>query len=123
MSFEQGRQAEEFVRRRLDLEECDRDWCDAVDPVTGEKYEIKSAQPERRFRLWANNHRSLSASGAQNGEAWYIFLTDNRPMIKAKSTEVTEWVNERGGWNKAGHSRRDGKQLKIPVDWVYQQVD
>jgi len=123
----QWRQAEEYAVDHYDLEhhvnQQGEGWYDAVDPFSREKYQIKSAKPERRFRLWEDQHRSLSASAAQLGAAYYIFMTDNRPLLKVKSTKVTEWINERGGWNDAGHEIRDGRQLKIPVQWVYEQVD
>lgn len=127
----QGRQAEEFIRRRFDLDPPEAEWHDGVDP-DGIKYEIKSAQEtvsagdnkteSGRFRLWEDQHRSLTASKGQIGEAYYVFIVSNREAVKVSATEVTEWVNELDGWNKAGHSRRDSRQKKIPVDFVYDQV-
>ena len=123
MSSSDWERAEKFAVENFDLEHepggKGQRWFDALDPETGEKYQVKSAKPERRFRLWEDQHRSLTASEGQLGAAFYIFVTDNKPMLKVRATTVTEWVQERGGWNKAGHDLRDGRQLKIPVSWVF----
>ncbi|ELY69324.1 hypothetical protein [Natrinema versiforme] len=125
-SQERGRDASEWVAAQFSLERADgRDWCDLVNPRTGAKHEVKSARPDRRFRIWEDNHRSLTASDGQN-VAWYDFVIlssgstpeplDHRRM---KPATVTQLVKDRGGWNRAGHSKRDGRQHKLPVSEVF----
>lgn len=124
-----GQQAEEYIRREFDLEESDVEWCDAVDP-SGQKYEIKSTKEEvgdqypaeGRFRLWEDQHNSLTSSAGQLGAAYYIFIVSSKEAVKVEARDVTEWVNDRGGWNEANHDRRDSKQLKIPWSYVYNQA-
>jgi hypothetical protein len=114
----------------LNLETVDVEWADGVDPQTGHKYEIKSTAEEigekypaeGRFRLWKDQHNSLTSSAGQLGAAYYVFIVSTKEAIKADSREVTEWVNDNGGWNKAGHDRRDSKQLKIPWSYVYDKA-
>ena len=116
---DRGRRGEDYVRRRDDLEECsENDWCDLVNPRTNTKHEVKVAAPDRRFRIWEDNHRSMVASDAGN-VAWYQFLvvTMNGNVVeerKVKPSTVTTIVNERGGWNESGHVR-GSRQHKIPV--------
>lgn len=113
-------QAEQFVVEEFDLEHNPGNpggrWYDAVNPRTGAKYQIKSAESERRFRLW-EQHRSLTRSEGANA-AWYVFLASGEGMRRMKPTTVTRIVNERGGWNRANHELRDSRQHKLPVDEV-----
>lgn len=119
MTREPWEQAELHVVDEYDLEHApEADWYDAVNPRTGAKYEVKSAQADRRFRLWENQHRSLAAAEGQNA-AWYVFLVSGEGMRRVKPTTVTRWVRARGGWNRAGHDRRDGRQHKLPVSEVF----
>lgn len=119
MSIRQGERAEKFVAREYDLDHTpEADWYDCINPRTGTKYEVKSAEKGRRFRLWENQHRSLTAAEGQNA-AWYVFLVDGGDMRRVKPSTVTQWVNQRGGWNRAGHDRRDGRQHKLPISEVF----
>ena len=127
MSIRQGERAEQFVAREYDLDHTpEAEWYDCINPRTGTKYEVKSTSDmigdeypeEGRFRLWEEQHRSLTAAEGQNA-AWYVFLVDGGDMRRVKPSTVTQWVNSRGGWNRAGHTRRDGKQHKLPVSEVF----
>ncbi|WP_121822828.1 hypothetical protein [Halostella salina] len=102
------------------------DWYDAVNDGTGTKYEVKSTSKRigddypaaGRFRLWRDQHRSLQASDA-SGVAWYAFvlLDDDGNVVeiqRRKPATVGAIVRERGGWNLAGHTERDGPQHKLP---------
>jgi hypothetical protein len=140
------RRAEEAIAERKGLEHLANQrgvgFYDAYE-YTGEgegegiKYQIKSAdadsytwtdeegnkqEEEPRFRLWEDQHRSLTASEGQLGEAYYIFIVSNREAVEVLASEVTEWVNDRGGWNDASHDIRESRQLKIPTEYVYKQV-
>ncbi len=125
------KQAEEAAIDNFDLEPAagnrgddSETWYDAVDPFNRYKYQIKSAQANRRFRLWESDHRSLNASAGALGQAYYVFLADGRPMIRVGSTIVTQWIADRDGWNQANHASRPGdRQLKLPVQYVYEQAD
>ena len=115
--------AEAFVCAFYDLERTPNEpgegWYDCINPRTGAKYQVKSAQRDRRFRLWSDQHRSLVASDA-NGVAWYVFVTSGEDPRRVKPSTVTKWVNERGGWNKANHELRPGAlQHKLPVSEVF----
>jgi hypothetical protein len=116
-----GRDAEELVKRKYDLTESGVEWCDLTDPRTGARYEVKSAERalasgrEGRFRLWEDQHRSLTAANSAGSAAWYVFVTDDgATYTRRRVTHVTQIVNDRGGWNESGH-RRGSRQLKIPV--------
>ena len=117
-----GLDGEDYVARRDDLEQCnENEWCDLVNPRTGTKHEVKVCQPGRRFRIWEDNHRSLTASDGQ-GTAWYQFLvvTENGNVVdevKRKPSTVTKIINERGGWNVSGHDR-GSRQHKLPPSEV-----
>jgi len=125
-SQERGKEAAEYVASEYSLERCpENDWCDLVNPRTSAKHEVKSARPDRRFRLWEDNHRSLTASDGQN-VAWYDFVilssgSNPQPLEhkRMKPATVTQLVNSRGGWNRAGHEKRDGRQHKLPVSEVF----
>ncbi len=120
---DRGRFGEDYVRRRDDLEACpENDWCDLLNPRTGSKHEVKVSLPNRRFRIWEDNHRSLTASDGQ-GTAWYHFVvvTSSGNVVderKAKPSTITRIVNERGGWNRSGHAR-GSRQHKIPVGELF----
>lgn len=131
MSEAEWSQAEQYAARQNGLERTGSNrgdkaetWHDAVDPATNQKHQIKSAQEGRRFRLWEQQHRSLTASAGQLDGAYYLFVVSGKPILKVDARTVTEWVRDRGGWNKAGHSGRPGdRQLKIPEQWVYDRVE
>lgn len=115
--------AEKFVAERYDLEhnpgQPGERWYDAVNPRTGAKYQVKSAQSGGRFRLWDDQHRSLTAAEGANA-AWYVFVVPNREPRRVRPTTVTQWVNSRGGWNRANHELRPGaRQHKLPVSEVF----
>lgn len=116
-----GRDAEELVKRKYDLEESGVEWCDLTNPRSGARYEVKSAERtlesgrEGRFRLWEDQHRSLLAANSGGSAAWYVFVTDGGSTYTRRGvTHVSQVVNDRGGWNKSGH-RRGSRQLKVPV--------
>lgn len=101
-------------------------WFDAIHPNTGAKIEVKSTSTkigkkypgDGRFRLWENQHKSLVASD-RSGVAWYAFvLLDADDAVlkiqRRKPSTVTRLVRARGGWNKAGHRDRSGRQHKLP---------
>lgn len=116
------RRAEEFVVEEYNLEHAPNEpgegWYDAINPRTGAKYQVKSAQKDRRFRLWEDQHRSLTAAEGQNS-AWYVFVVSGKEPRRVKPSTVTRWVRERGGWNRAGHELRSGRQHKLPVSEVF----
>ena len=120
---DRGRRGESYVKQRDDLEKCtENEWCDLVNPRTGSKHEVKVAAPGRRFRIWEDNHRSLTASDGQN-VAWYDFLVvtmDDRVVEgrRMKPSTVTQIVRDRGGWNTSGHAR-GSRQHKIPVGEIF----
>ena len=117
-----GLDGEDYVARRFELEECpENDWCDLVNPRTGTQWEVKVCQPNRRFRLWEDNHRSLTASDGQK-TAWYYFIvvSKNGNIVdtqKRKPSTITRIVRERGGWNESGHER-GSRQHKLPPSAV-----
>lgn len=120
---QRGLEGEQWVAQKFNLEFCEGvDWCDVENPRTGAKHEVKTALPSRRFRLWKDNHLSLTASDGQN-VAWYDFLKlDSNGVIvehrRMKPSTVTTIVNERGGWNTSGHVR-GSKQHKLPPEDVF----
>lgn len=123
---ERGETAANWVAREYSLESCpENDWCDLINPRTGTKHEVKSARPDRRFRIWEDNHRSLTASDGQ-GTAWYDFVVlssggSPQPMEhrRVNPSTITKIVNARGGWNRAGHEKRSGRQHKLPVSELF----
>ncbi|MCD2199093.1 hypothetical protein LPA44_04160 [Halobacterium sp. KA-4] len=123
-----GSTATHAVAERYGLEVESRPWYDAVSP-TGTKYEVKATSraladgSTGRFRLWEEQHRSLTASDAQ-GTSWYAFVLlsqsgDVRRIQRRKPSTVTRLVNERGGWYDAGHEGKDGRQFKLAHDAVF----
>jgi len=101
---------------KYDLTEASVDWCDATNPRTGARYEVKSASPSTdrpRFRLWRDQHRALTAASA-NVAAWYVFVYGDR-VTRRTPSYVAAVVSDRGGWNQSGH-RRGSRQLKVPVE-------
>lgn len=121
-----GHHAERHVLEEFDLEkdtDPDRGWADLENPRTGARYQVKSATTrdvgEPNVRLWEDHHRSLVAANAR-GTAWYVFVRLDRAgrclwMQRRAPESVTSEVRRLGGWNKAGHTERDARQLKIPV--------
>jgi hypothetical protein len=111
--------AELWVVDHYDLEhepgEPGERWYDAINPRTDAKYQVKSAETGRRFRVWADQHRSLTAAEGQNA-AWYVFVTESGHRRMRPST-VTAIIRERGGWNESGHER-GSKQHKIPINEI-----
>jgi len=115
----QGTFAEEYVANAYGLDHAPRetDWYDAVHP-SGTKYEVKSTHTGGRFRLWEGQVRSLVASDGQ-GTAWIAFvLLDQGGNVvdvqRRKPSTVLRLINERGGFNRAGHQERDDRQHKLP---------
>lgn len=126
---EQGAFAEQFVADHYDLEHRpdETDWYDCVNPRTGTKYEVKSTHEtlasgaSGRFRLWEDQHRSLTASDGQ-ATAWYVFvlLSESGEVVEVrrmKPSTVTTAVA--GEWNKAGHDERTGRQHKLRINQVF----
>ena len=118
-----GANSEDYLARRDNLEKCpENDWCDLVNPRTGSKHEVKTCLPGKRFRIWQDNHRSLTASDGQ-GTAWYRFLVVSEGgnvlrETKMKPSTVTKMIRERGGWNRSGHAR-GSQQHKLPEKDVF----
>ncbi|WP_162562457.1 hypothetical protein [Salinigranum rubrum] len=120
---EQGAFTEQLVADRYDLEHRpdEADWYDCVNPRTGTKYEVKSTHEtlasgaSGRFRLWEDQHRSLTVSDGQV-TAWYVFvlLSETGEVVEVrrmKPSTVTEIVD--GEWNQAGHRKRKSRQHKL----------
>ena len=111
-----GKAAEKRVIDKYDLERANVEWCDATNPRTGARFEVKSASTSTdrpRFRLWEDQHRALTAASV-NVAAWYVFVYGGK-MTRRTPSYVTSVVSDRGGWNRSGH-RRDARQLKVPVE-------
>ena len=90
-----------------------------------ERFEVDvvtlSSGASGRFRLWEDQHRSLTASDGQ-ATAWYAFvlLSGTGEVVdvrRMKPSTVTEIVG--GDWNRADHAERDGRQHKLPADEVF----
>jgi len=120
----QGTFAEAYVAESYGLEHApgETDWYDAVHSERGTKYEVKSTHTGGRFRLWEGQVRSLVASDGQ-GTAWIAFvLLDQGGNVvdvqRRKPSTVLGLVNDRGGWNRAGHQERDDRQHKLPEEEV-----
>ncbi len=126
--------AEELAARALGSSAKHRpdraEWWDVIRETTGAKFEVKSTfdrigedyPADGRFRLRGDQHRSLTASAA-SGVAWYVFVLFDKSrgvawIQKARPSTVTRWVNERGGWNEAGHDEFD-EQHKLPAEVVF----
>jgi hypothetical protein len=120
--------AESLVAEEYGLSELtDSDWYDCVLRSTGTKYEVKSTSSRirsgpGRFRLWEQQHRSLTTAEGQNA-AWYAFvlldLDDGVVRIqRRRPSTVTGIINGRGGWNRSGHQSK-GRQHKLPIDEVF----
>lgn len=102
-------------------------WHDA-EYQNGKPVSIKSAQPDRRFRVFEESHDVLTS---QNG--YYVFVaykpvtvgesfSDSKievvGMKRKRATDVTKLVRKNGGgWNLSGHER--GRQHKIQVEEVF----
>lgn len=124
-----GAKAEEFVATVYNVEKDSgtASWYDCVSDL-GTKYEVKATLKERgsdigRYRVWADQHRSLVASD-NAGTAWYVFvlLDGNRRVldhIRCKPSTVTKWVNDNGGWGPSGHTDRRSRQCEIPWNYVH----
>ncbi|RKS84083.1 hypothetical protein BDK61_3483 [Haloarcula quadrata] len=126
-----GDVAEEIVAEVYGLEglSLDPDWWDLRHPSRATKYQVKSTSTtvgnrypgDGRFRVWEGQTRSLIASDAQ-ATAWYafVFLDETDGVLRTtrmKPSTVNNLVQDRGGWNRSGHSM--GKQHKIPWDEVF----
>lgn len=109
-------------------------WYDLVDEETGAKYETKSVVPyypsgqPGRFRLWEDQHVSLTRADA-SGTAWYVFVLleetgpdsfDVDEMRRMRPSTVTRIVKEIGDgeWNLSSHQRRE-RQQKVPWPRVF----
>ena len=82
-------------------------WYDGTGP-SGTRYEVKSTSG-RGFRLWRDQHRSLSAAPS----AYYVFVRMSESgsvleMVRRDTTTVTGYIRAAGGWVSSGHARRDG---------------
>ncbi|MGB9987305.1 hypothetical protein [Salarchaeum japonicum] len=83
---------------------------------------IGDTYPEAgRFRVRRDQHRSLTVSNA-HATAWYIFVLfdedENQITLqRRRPSTVTRLVEERGGWNHAGHAEFE-YQHKLPIDTV-----
>lgn len=126
--------AEELAAQEFDLAHAadEEFWYDVRAPSRDDrptKGEVKSCHRDvgedypaaGRFRVRRDQHRSLVASDAQ-GTAWYIFvLLDEEAgdvvLQRRRPSTVTRIVDERGGWNQAGHEEFD-EQHKLPIDAV-----
>jgi hypothetical protein len=94
----------EAVRRaseRYGFEIDDARWYDGTGP-SGTRYEVKSTTG-RGFRIWRDQHRSLTAAPS----AFYVFVYGDRIVARRPPT-VTRYVREAGGWVDSGHDRVDG---------------
>lgn len=126
----QGAFAERYVAESYGLAHVpnEADWYDCVHP-RGTKYEVKSTHETLasgaagRFRLWEDQHRSLTAAeGAEGQTAWYAFVLfdehdDVVDVVRRKPSSVTKIVG--GEWNDAGHAGRNGRQHKTPWEDIY----
>lgn len=98
-------------------------WKDA-EYRNGTPVSFKAAQPDRRFRLFEEDHDVLTS---QNG--YYIFIVyetvtvgdsvsdskiDVIAMKRKRATDVTKLVQ---GWNRSGHEK--GRQHKVQVEDVF----
>jgi len=119
--------AENFAAAQYDLTLTpEADWHDAI-ADNGTKYEVKGAEKEKRsgrqgrFRIWEDNHHSLSVSNGQ-ANAWYVFVViENGTVLDHRRTQpqtITRIINDRGGWNRSGHSR-GGRQHKLPISELF----
>lgn len=124
--------ANEIVAEEYGLKEdnATQDWYDAIDEETGEKVEVKSClrtvgkatKRNGRFRLWQEQLRSLHSANAR-GDASVAFalidMADRQIYLRrVDPTQVTEWVTDRGGWNKSGHHEFD-RQKKLTWTTVF----
>ncbi|QCC47433.1 hypothetical protein [Halobellus limi] len=103
-------------------------WYDVVTP-NGTKIEVKSTHTELddgsegRFRLWEDQHTSLTSAEA-SGTAWYAFVlfsTDDEVVgiQRRKPSTVTRIVREIAledgePWSVAKHREREARQKKVP---------
>lgn len=126
--------AEELAAEVLNLQHAPDEhfWYDVRAPSTSSrptKGEVKSAHRDvgehypaaGRFRVRRDQHRSLVASDAQ-GTAWYVFVlidedTGEVVFQRRRPSTVTQIIDERGGWNRAGHDEFD-HQHKLPIETV-----
>lgn len=125
--------ATELVVREFNLVEdnATADWYDARHPNTDSKTEVKSCLStvgnattrDGRFRLWKEQLRSLSSAEARGTAyvAFVLYRMDDREIDvrRVKPQTVTEWVADRGGWNRSGHSEFD-RQHKLPWPVVFE---
>jgi hypothetical protein len=98
-------------------------WKDA-EYQNGTPVNPKAAQPDRRFRIFEEDHDILTSQ-----QGYYVFvvyepvtigdsLADSKIDVKAmkrkKATDVTKIIEQ---WNESGHEK--GRQHKIPVKQVF----
>lgn len=98
-------------------------WKDA-EYQNGTPVSIKAAHPDRRFRIFEQDHDVITS---QNG--YYVFvvyepvrvgesIADSKIDVKAvkrkKATDVTKLID---GWNRSGHEK--GRQHKVQVEQVF----
>lgn len=126
----QGEAAGEIVAKEYGGEHVPGEsfWYDVVTP-SGTKIEVKSTHvrledgSEGRFRLWEDQHTSLTSAEA-SGTAWYAFVLfgQDEELMKIqrrKPSTVTRIVREIAledgePWSVAGHKERQSRQKKIP---------
>jgi hypothetical protein len=105
-------------------------WYDVVTP-NGTKYEVKSTHAEvgdeypseGRFRLWEDQHTSLTSAEA-SGTAWYAFVLFSEEdevlgIQRRKPSTVTRIVRDIAledgePWSVSEHRERQTRQKKIP---------
>lgn len=98
-------------------------WKDA-EYMNGTPVSIKSAQPDRRFRIFESDHDVITSR-----QGYYVFVcyepvtvgdsfTDSKidvvAMKRKRAVDVTKLIN---GWNKSGHPK--GRQKKLQVEAVF----
>lgn len=98
-------------------------WKDA-EYQNGTPVSIKSAKPDRRFRIFEDDHDVITSR-----QGYYVFvverpqhigtsLTDSEievvGMKRKRAVDVTKLIN---GWNASGHEK--GRQKKLQVEDVF----
>lgn len=115
-----GRDAENAAARRWDLEHTGHGFKDLWDPGAQTPYQVKAATERAsgrppRVRLWEEDHQKM-----RRFNGWYVFALYSRggeleEMVRVLTGTVTKAVDDRGGWNRAGHRNMEGRQLKLKV--------
>lgn len=130
----QGEAAGEIVADELGGDHAPEEahWYDVVLP-SGTKVEVKSTHvrlengSEGRFRLWEDQHTSLTSAEA-SGSAWYAFVLFGQDdellnIQKRRPSTVTRIVRDIAledgePWSLAEHRQRQSRQKKIPWSGV-----